>query len=276
MNLIFTLVIYNNSPEEVSPLITSINYLNKINSVNYKIYLSIHDNGSKNNLDHFINSKLEAGITKLYHNSKSNLGFGKGHNLAYKKIKNYLNKNNNKENILIIVNPDIYFEGEEIIKMISFILDAKNNDVVCMSPLIHNNFNKIQYSAKRNPTVLSLLIGRLNFLEKINLFKKYLSKNQNRKLTGGVVFESSYLSGCFLLIKAKIYEKNKGFDERYFLHFEDADLTRELSKYGKCIHFPKAKITHLWQRGSHKSKKQTILLIQSMIQYFRKWGLAIF
>ena len=68
--------------------------------------------------------------------------------------------------------------------MISFFSDKKNNDVVCLSPLIYNNFNKLQYSAKRNPTILSLLIGRFNFLEKINILKKYLSKNQNRELTG--------------------------------------------------------------------------------------------
>tara|TARA_B100000886_G_scaffold333376_2_gene287344 strand:+ start:3877 stop:4698 length:822 start_codon:yes stop_codon:yes gene_type:complete len=273
MDIIFTLVLYNNSPEEIDPLISSINNLKKINK---KIFLSVHDNGSKNNLEKHLSSKLDSEITKIYHNSKYNVGFGKGHNCAYKKIKKFLNKNNNPENLLIVVNPDIFFEAKEISKMIRFISDDKNNDVVCISPLIYNNSNKIQHSAKRNPTILSLLIGRLNFLEKINILQKYLTQNQNRELTGGGIFESSYLSGCFLLIKAKIFEKIKGFDERYFLHFEDADITRELSKYGKCIHFPKAKINHLWQRGSHKSKKQTIYLIQSMIKYFNKWGLSIF
>lgn len=276
MNLVFTLVVYNNLPEEIEPLIYSINNLNKIKKLNNKIFLSVHDNGSINNLENYINSNLDAGITMIYEASKNNDGFGKGHNYAYKKLKNYLNINKDIDNLLIIVNPDIYFESEEISKMISFISDKENSDVVCISPLIYNDFNKIQHSAKRNPTILSLLIGRLDFLEKIKILQKYLSKNHNRELTGKKIFESSYLSGCFLLIKAKIYEKNKGFDERYFLHFEDADITRELCKYGKCLHFPKAKITHLWQRGSHKSKKQTIYLIQSMIKYFNKWGLAIF
>ena len=273
MDIVFTLVLFNNTPEEIEPLISSINSLSKIHK---NIFLSIHDNGFENNLYKYINSKLDSGIEKIYHNSELNEGYGKGHNSAYRKIRSSLNKSNDKDSLLIIINPDIFFEAKEISKMISFISDPKNNDVVCLSPLIYNNFNKIQYSAKRNPTILSLLIGRFNFLEKINILKKYLSKNQNRELTGRKIFESSYLSGCFLLIKAKIFEKNKGFDERYFLHFEDADITRELSKFGKCIHFPKAKISHLWQRGSHKSKKQTILLIQSMIKYFNKWGLSIF
>ena len=71
--------------------------------------------------------------------------------------------------------------------------------------------------------------------------KNIFLKKQNRVATSKFIFESQYLSGCFLVIKANIFDQINGFDERYFLHFEDADITRELSKIGKCIHFPYAK-----------------------------------
>ena len=159
--------------------------------------------------------------------------------------------------------------------MVNYINQEVNKKIVCISPLILNEKEIIQYSAKNNPTILSLLVGRIKVLERIGILKNYISNNQNRSKTLSTIFESEYLSGCFMLIRATAFSKISGFDETYFLHFEDADLTRELSKLGQCIHYPYSKITHKWNRGSHKSFKQTILLIQSMINYFKKWGLKV-
>ena len=89
-------------------------------------------------------------------------------------------------------------------------------------------------------------------------------------------FKSQFLSGSFLVVKAEIFAKVKGFSEAYFLHFEDADLVRKCSFYGLTAHLPKGEITHTWNRGSHKSLFQIIHLIRSMFIYFYKWGFKLF
>ncbi len=65
----------------------------------------------------------------------------------------------------------------------------------------------------------------------------------------------------------------KGFDERFFLYMEDADICRRIYKSGKKILFyPKVEIIHQHQQGSSKSFKLFILHSVSAIKYFLKWG----
>ena len=273
MKIIFTLVLYNNSIEDLMPLIDSYNQL-IISKPKKNIIISIFDNSEKNINKDKIKNLLNPRLNLFFKKANKNLGFGVGHNLAFKevckKIKIYEN------DILIVTNPDIYFDKQEFFKIINFMNLKINCEIVCCNPLLRNHKNQIQFSAKKNPTILSLLIGRFKVLEKFKFLERYISINQNRALIEKQLINCEYLSGCFLVIRAKIFIKINGFDERYFLHFEDADITRTLNKYGNCVHFPYSTIYHRWNRGSHKSPKQTILLIKSMLKYYQKWGLSIF
>ena len=53
----------------------------------------------------------------------------------------------------------------------------------------------------------------------------------------GSIFDVPYLSGCCMVARSSSFIDCGGFDERYFLYLEDADLTRMLSETGRCIHF---------------------------------------
>ena len=106
--------------------------------------------------------------------------------------------------------------------------------------------------------------------------KKYISNNQNRSSTKNKLIYCEFLSGCFLVIKNKNFFEINGFDERYFLHFEDADITRTLSKKGLCIHYPFSTIYHRWNRGSHISLKQTFLLLNLWLSIFKNGGYQFF
>ena len=65
-----------------------------------------------------------------------------------------------------------------------------------------------------------------------------------------------------------------GFNERYFLYMEDADICREIDKLGKKkLFFPSVEITHLYQKGSSNNIKLFSYHISSAIKYFLKWGL---
>lgn len=196
-----------------------------------------------------------------------NIGYGRANN------KNLLKELSEPEDIYIISNPDIKFDSDQINKIVDWF---NKNDYTCISPLIINQMKEIQYTAKRNPTILSLLVGRLRILRSIKKLKKYDKRNKhmNRNYEEEII-ECDYLSGCFLITKAEHFRAVGGFDERYFLHLEDADLTRKLRQIGRTAHCPIGIIEHKWERGSHRSIKQMLLLSKSMIQYFCKWGLKI-
>ena len=270
MRVIFTIVLYRNTINEISRLLDSINNLKEYQNI--EIVLSICDNSEISIDINLLRDRIDKNF-ELFFEKSENIGYGKGHNLAFKNA--YKNKKINKNDLLIITNPDIYFQINEFIKILNFLNQKKNEKIVCLAPLIKNEKGEIQYSAKKNPTIMSLLIGRIKILEKFYFFQKYISNNQNRSLILTKILNCNFLSGCFLVVKPKIFKKINGFDKRYFLHFEDADITRTLSKYGECIHYPYATIIHKWNRGSHKSFKQTLMLIKSMIKYFLKWGISL-
>ena len=83
------------------------------------------------------------------------------------------------------------------------------------------NGNK-QYLCKRYPAVLTLLIRGLG-LESLNqIFSARLSSYEMRDLPEDKPTEREMLlGGCFLLIETRTLKKVNGFDERYFLYFED-------------------------------------------------------
>lgn len=58
--------------------------------------------------------------------------------------------------------------------------------------------------------------------------------------------QTDLLTGCCFLIKREVLEAVGGFDERFFLYFEDADLNQRIKKKGYSIWFaPNALLWHI-------------------------------
>lgn len=81
------------------------------------------------------------------------------------------------------------------------------------------------------------------------------------------------------LIEADIYvyvfrmdalKKCTGFDERFFMYFEDFDLTRRVKQFGKAMFIPQISVEHEWKR-ENKSRKTSKMMISSFLKYMRKW-----
>ena len=266
--ILFSLVLYKHKFRDFQLLLESIENLHKLKSCDHFVELSIYDN-TPVEIESFSKLDFERySYNILYNRCEKNIGFGQANN------KNFESLNYSDKDVLIVSNPDIYFDGLDLSKLIvSF---SNNSEFSCVSPLIKNNNEVIQYSAKNNPTILSLLLGFLPFLKILKFFYIYDFNHKNKQFNYNIdCIKSTYLSGCFLLIKPHVYRKVGGFSKEFFLHLEDADIVRKCSKYGITCHYPKASVTHLWARGSHKSFTQIYLLIKSIFVYFKLWGLKI-
>lgn len=70
--------------------------------------------------------------------------------------------------------------------------------------------------------------------------------------------EVSWVSGCGFIIRRDTWKKEKGFDERYWIYWEDADLGMRVKKSGQTVLIvPRAKLFHkgsitFQQRNSEK------------------------
>ena len=176
---------------------------------------------------------------------------------------------------LAFLNTDISWEPGTFEKSIGFM--NNNKSCVLMVPKILNPDQSIAYLCKRNPTLLALISRRFipDFL-KTKALKKYDRWFCMRECDYSLTIESSYLSGCCMVVRSLPFIDLGGFDERYFLYLEDADLTRSMQKYGSCLHVPSLSIVHQWQRGSYNNIKLMYWNILSFFIYSIKWGWKLF
>ena len=147
---------------------------------------------------------------------------------------------------------------------------------VCLAvPQILDDAGSPQKLCKHNPTLLGLFSRRFlpDWLKPAWLKRYdrwYVMADQNYQQ----VFEVPYLSGCCMLIRSEAFRRIGGFDERYFLYLEDADLTRSLARDGRCVHLPVAGVVHGWGRGNYRNLGLMAVNLASAWHYFRKWGWA--
>ncbi len=78
-----------------------------------------------------------------------------------------------------------------------------------------------------------------------------------------------WAGGMFLLIPRDVYAKVGGFDQRYFLYYEDVDLCARVRLMGyEIVMSPHAQVTHLAQRSSHRNFKYLSWHLRSMMRFF--------
>lgn len=253
LDLSLAIVTYNNA-EIIEDTVKSI--IDNIPSeYTYKLYI-IDNNSSDRTIE--IVKKIKGNIEII--DSKINKGFGYGHNAILDKLRSKYH---------LVVNPDIIVENKEQIKKMFEFMEA-NGEVGMLSPLIVNPDLTIQYLCKINPTVFDMFIRRLS--------PKIFRKRQDRyvmKDTGyNKIMKIEYASGCFMFFRTDILKKLKGFDDKFFMYLEDADITRRVNEISKAMFFPEARVIHAWERGNHNSFKLARITVQSMIIYFKKWGLS--
>ncbi len=148
----------------------------------------------------------------------------------------------------LFLNPDVEINTDQIEEMIEYAIDNKLD--ACSIKTENQSYQKPV------PTFFSLLC-------EFTLFNKIipLSWFKNRTLIGG----------C-LLIKTNVLKSLGGWDERFFLWFEDSDLTARLTKKGYTVGWVSIQVRH--QGGSSlkklSSQTQRDIFFHSMEVYAKK------
>ncbi|KZR84306.1 glycosyltransferase family 2 protein [Synechococcus sp. MIT S9504] len=196
--------------------------------------------------------------------NSDNPGYGRAVNRLVKTLPNI-------PKYLGVLNTDLQWTKGTFATMTSWM--DQNPDVVLAAPQILDPLGNEQKLCKRNPTVLGLLSRR--FIPdwfKPGWLKRYDRWYVMADSSYDDQFDVPYLSGCCMVMQSKPFLQSGGFDERYFLYLEDADLTREMSLWGRCQHFSSAYVVHSWGRGNYKSLRLMVVNVQSAWRYFCKWG----
>lgn len=78
--------------------------------------------------------------------------------------------------------------------------------------------------------------------------------------------------GAVMLIRATVFERLQGFDERFFLYFEESDFCERASKVLRCriCRMNGFQVIHLHGRSSLQTDIRQTVFHQSCYEYFRK------
>lgn len=243
-----SIVTYNNMSTIDETLKTLYEYTKDIN---FKLYV-VDNNSTDGTVEHIKENYPQVEVVAL----KENLGFGAGHNKAIRLV---------SSDYHVIINPDIVFIENSIKKMVDYL--ENNEDIGVLSPKICFPDGREQILGKKDPHFKYILASRLRGDEPGTLLKKYAMLDCD--LTKPIDIENA--SGCFMVFRTSILKKVDGFDERYFMYFEDADITRKARKYSRVVYYPEAVVSHVWNRDSKHSFKLLAIHIHSMLKYYWKW-----
>ncbi|MCC5797765.1 MAG: glycosyltransferase family 2 protein [Methylophaga sp.] len=189
--------------------------------------------------------KTQLPIRTIFNDSPK--GFAANHNQAFRQ---------SKGEYFCVLNPDLRLIHDPFPELIN-VLEA--GPVGAVAPFVTNSAGQLEDSLRKFPTMSSLLT-------------KLLGLNRNHISIDGEVPEVvDWVGGMFMLFKRQTFEELGGFDEGFFLYYEDVDICTRLWKSGKAVvASPKVSVIHDAQRTSHKNLKYLKWHIASMLRYFAK------
>lgn len=153
---------------------------------------------------------------------------------------------------LLFLNNDIEIKPGSLSQLVTFL--TAHSDYALVAPAVFNPDGSFQLSFGFDLNLFS------------EFFLKYLAQAYYalvyRFCPSKMPRDIDWASGVALLIRRPAFFEIGGFDERYFLYIEDADLGLRLRRAGyKIRYLPEAKIVH--HRGAVASKYPRLALIEA-------------
>jgi|AGTN01.1.fsa_nt_gi Predicted glycosyltransferases len=166
----------------------------------------------------------------------------------------------------VCVNPDVFLDSDVLSRMARY-MDG-NEGIGMITPKIRNRDGSMQVLPKKNPRLIYLIARRIH----LNFLKKYRREYEMLDMNTDQRFDIEFCSGCFMFMRTALFLQAGGFDERYFMYFEDADLTRRIRKWARAEYNPDFSVYHCWERAGGKKLKFFLIQVASMFQYMIKWS----
>ena len=192
----------------------------------------------------------------------ANIGYGAAHNQALAKT---------KSDYHLLMNPDVQLAENSLLQGLRFL--QQQPDVVMVSPHATNAQGQIQYLCKRYPSVLVLVLRAFapGFLR--SWFRGYLQSYEIRELCGEKkVAEVPLVSGCCMYARTEALHAVAGFSDRYFMYFEDFDLSLRLHRVGRLVYLPKMHIIHHGGYSARKGWRHITMFVHSGWKFFWRHG----
>lgn len=177
--------------------------------------------------------------------NKKIFGFGANNNkiFAYLQRKNLIKEND----YFLCINPDIIASTSEIIAITEIM---KHKKFRLAAPNLVNQDGTPEDNIRKVPTLFDAILRLLLNSRRSNICKTNVNSPT----------PVDWASGAFLCFQANLYNELKGFDENYFMYYEDADICLRGSHLGaQTYYIPQVTVTHNAERKSRNLVSKALL-----------------
>ncbi len=178
-------------------------------------------------------------------------GFGANHNHAFAQ---------SKTPFFCVLNPDLRLPLNPFPVLLK---EMSNTQIGLCAPMVVNQVGAVEDSAREFPTPIGLIQKLIGWGDGCYVYPPKSS-----------TFSPDWVGGMFMLIRSSSFRAVEGFDERFFLYYEDVDLCARLKSSGFGIVLALGvRVVHAARRSSHRNLRYLGWHLQSMLRYFWKhWG----
>jgi N-acetylglucosaminyl-diphospho-decaprenol L-rhamnosyltransferase len=173
---------------------------------------------------------------------------------------------NSKSDYLLFLNPDTRLYTNSLVNPVNFMQQPSNDSVGICGVRLVDEVGTPVVSCARFPS-LRIFWSGMSGLSRLSprLFQTQLMSkaecDQSR--------EVDQVIGAFFLVRGKLFELNHGFDERFFVYFEEVDFSLRARRKGYSSYY--LADTFLYHRGGGSSErvraKRLFYSLRSRIQY---------
>lgn len=166
---------------------------------------------------------------------------------------------------IVIANPDVVFEPGSIDRLRT--AAALDPTIGAVGPAVVNEDGTVYPSARSIPSIRTG-IGHALFA---NVWPSNPWTRRYRQETTGdpVARDTGWLSGSCILFPRAVYEQLGGFDEGYFMYFEDVDFGYRLGRAGwRSRYEPAARVSHL---GAHSTVTESDRMVRAHHESARRF-----
>lgn len=171
-----------------------------------------------------------------------------------------------------MLNPDIDLDGDALAAGLAF-FDA-HSDTGLLTPWIGDDRGQQQYLCRRYPSLLDLFVRGFLPARLRRLFARRLAAYEMRDQIDGknVRWDPPIVSGCFMLFRTEVLKKLGGFDPRYFLYFEDYDLSLRTHDVARVAYVPSVRVIHHGGGASRKGFAHIRMFAASAFKFYNRFG----
>ncbi|MCT7977398.1 glycosyltransferase family 2 protein [Laspinema olomoucense] len=191
-----------------------------------------------------------------------NLGFGAANNLGFRHATG---------EYILLINPDTVVDGNILDETFKFFAKHSDNKSAFGGILLNPDGSEQRGSRRSFPNFLNV------FLHFTKLYKVFgYKKSYDLSWLPVETHQVDCVSGACIGMPKAMYEDLGGFDEQFFLHFEDIDLCKRIWQAGYQLWFyPKVRLFHV--KGGSSNTSETIKtkvnkwFLDSLGKYLWKW-----